>query len=646
MSRQGAGWQAGSLGGSGSMSHSAADSGRDTVFSSDGSSCCEAGEGPGGGGGGASSGSSSSGVGSSHTPTANTPTTPTTPTAPEPTRPPRITPFSGVLSQGKAVIRPIAFRPLQGAMSPGPGASPNGGGGGSGGGGGGGSGGRQGAVAGGRLSNAGERYGSTPVLARPGTRLALHGSTTDLRSLHSGGSTHMGGGLGGGLGLGPLGGSLHGGLGPLGGSGSHLSLDRKLTLCSSPPLSSLPLPLPGRLEGRLDCRYDPLSASSTLTAPSRAGSVDRNIGHSHRSDAAMRRLPLVGLPLSAMHHGSADRVDGDLDGPGLPPDLELEAALRGRDSELAVRQVITREERAERGGWARELRRLQHASDSRLRQHSLGQHAERERHAERHALALQHAERQQQRERHAERHARELGGEVRLLRSRLEETSWALHQRNGELSLLKAQLKEALSHQEQASRLAGRAQEAAALRAQLDAERASLSGLRRTLAERDAELQRAADARDAALRDAAELRAVARHLEAELELAVAQAKGSQAVLKHQHQHQGAGGGGAGAGAGGEHHEAHQLRAEVRRLRDELATERATWAEEKEKVLRYQRQLQLNYVQMFRRTRSLEAEVESLTMELELETKANKHKKAYAKGKGLPLPELHAQAIEL
>lgn len=86
--------------------------------------------------------------------------------------------------------------------------------------------------------------------------------------------------------------------------------------------------------------------------------------------------------------------------------------------------------------------------------------------------------------------------------------------------------------------------------------------------------------------------------------------------------------------------------EVRRLRDELAAERATWAEEKERVLRYQRQLQLNYVQMFRRTRSLEAEVESLTMELELETKANKHKKTFTKTKGLPLPELHAQAIEL
>ena len=66
-------------------------------------------------------------------------------------------------SQGAAVIRPIAFRPLQGAMSPGPpGSNPHSN-----------RGVRQGAA---RLSNAGERYGSTPVLTRPGTRLALHGS--------------------------------------------------------------------------------------------------------------------------------------------------------------------------------------------------------------------------------------------------------------------------------------------------------------------------------------------------------------------------------------------------------------------------------------------------------------------------------------
>jgi len=67
----------------------------------------------------------------------------------------------------------------------------------------------------------------------------------------------------------------------------------------------------------------------------------------------------------------------------------------------------------------------------------------------------------------------------------------------------------------------------------------------------------------------------------------------------------------------------RLREEISEERREFEQERVTWAQEKEKVLRYQRQLQLNYVQMFRRTKSLEAEVESLTLELELETKTGR-----------------------
>ena len=41
------------------------------------------------------------------------------------------------------------------------------------------------------------------------------------------------------------------------------------------------------------------------------------------------------------------------------------------------------------------------------------------------------------------------------------------------------------------------------------------------------------------------------------------------------------------------------------------TEKAHWLDEKEKVIRYQKQLQLNYVQMYKRNKTLEAEIESL-----------------------------------
>lgn len=58
-------------------------------------------------------------------------------------------------------------------------------------------------------------------------------------------------------------------------------------------------------------------------------------------------------------------------------------------------------------------------------------------------------------------------------------------------------------------------------------------------------------------------------------------------------------------------------------------ERLIWTEEKEKVLRYQKQLQVNYIQMYRRTRALEAEVDSLKLEREFDSNSlrrRSHKK--------------------
>ena len=56
--------------------------------------------------------------------------------------------------------------------------------------------------------------------------------------------------------------------------------------------------------------------------------------------------------------------------------------------------------------------------------------------------------------------------------------------------------------------------------------------------------------------------------------------------------------------------------QVGNFKADFETERDQWLEEKGKVIRYQKQLQLNYVQMFRKNKNLEAEVEQLTLELE------------------------------
>lgn len=86
----------------------------------------------------------------------------------------------------------------------------------------------------------------------------------------------------------------------------------------------------------------------------------------------------------------------------------------------------------------------------------------------------------------------------------------------------------------------------------------------------------------------------------------------------------------------------RLSAQLSEQRASFDRERLTWAQEKEKVLRYQRQLQLNYVQMYRRSRTLEAEIDSLTMDLELE----KPKPNDLVKKQMPALEMGHNTIEL
>lgn len=80
-------------------------------------------------------------------------------------------------------------------------------------------------------------------------------------------------------------------------------------------------------------------------------------------------------------------------------------------------------------------------------------------------------------------------------------------------------------------------------------------------------------------------------------------------------------------AKGQHERSRQ---QVERLKGELArqrqlvedqagafeNERHCWEEEKDKVIRYQKHLQQNYVQMYRRNRELEAALRELSLELE------------------------------
>ena len=58
-----------------------------------------------------------------------------------------------------------------------------------------------------------------------------------------------------------------------------------------------------------------------------------------------------------------------------------------------------------------------------------------------------------------------------------------------------------------------------------------------------------------------------------------------------------------------------LAGEVEQFKQNFEVEKANWLDEKEKVIRYQKQLQLNYVQMYKRNKTLESEVDQLKKSL-------------------------------
>jgi predicted RNase H-like nuclease (RuvC/YqgF family) len=58
-----------------------------------------------------------------------------------------------------------------------------------------------------------------------------------------------------------------------------------------------------------------------------------------------------------------------------------------------------------------------------------------------------------------------------------------------------------------------------------------------------------------------------------------------------------------------------LREEVDKYKENFEVEKVNWLDEKEKVIRYQKQPQLNYVQMYKRNKTLESEVDQLKKSL-------------------------------
>uniref|UniRef100_A0A3B5MCV8 Leucine zipper putative tumor suppressor 2 homolog n=1 Tax=Xiphophorus couchianus TaxID=32473 RepID=A0A3B5MCV8_9TELE len=234
---------------------------------------------------------------------------------------------------------------------------------------------------------------------------------------------------------------------------------------------------------------------------------------------------------------------------------------------------------------------------------------------------------------------------------RLEETKWEVCQKSGEISLLKQQLKEIQSE------LSQKAGDIVVLKAQLREARSELqSSQGRTqeaqtaLRTRSLELEVCENELQRRKSEAELLREKVSRLEDESgrirdtlsnHSGNAPKKGLGMSLSFQQGRVVMGRGGPSPYMyrdgedsylvwGGESDEAKAQRQNVDRLKAELMYERRTgeeqrsrfeeerrvWHEEKEKVIRYQKQLQQNYIQMYRRNRDLERVMRELSLELE------------------------------
>ncbi|KAL1460963.1 hypothetical protein WDU94_012897, partial [Cyamophila willieti] len=514
---------------------------------------------------------------------------------------------------GKVVLRPVAFKPVSV-----------------------------------RFSNHGERYGSTPVLTRPGSQITCYGSSSDIRH-------------------------------------SNLSMDRKMVSASPLTMSSLPFS-PSRSRHRIG--YDSYENVATSSLPSqflnehhpwssntlerpksgtlerpKSGTLDRpKSGTLERPRSGTLERPKSGT-LERPKSGALDRPrSGTLDRPGSKassfrlvqpsstpstfscvdltraPSTELvsdlESALRERDYELAHlrqtmehnEQVIFRVYQDKERAWEREMKRLKALHESRLRtgaQKSLKLEQ---------MLMMQTYQLQEDKKRlrdetdRSSQETKKLNQEIDTLKSRLEETEWNLCQKSGELALLKSKLKDTQGDQTfKSHELIQLRTEIRDLQLKLDEKNKEISKLKREISE-------IRDQHDA---EETELKLIIQQL---------QHKMSQKYLDEPTSHFTS----KPTSPSSDYHSLDNISSsspvsspvskfDYEKLKEELGElqmklyreqslfqrEKVTWAEEKEKVLKYQRQLQLNYVQMLRRSKHLETQLENLSLELDLNRRTKK-----------------------
>ncbi|XP_022255343.1 leucine zipper putative tumor suppressor 2 homolog [Limulus polyphemus] len=288
---------------------------------------------------------------------------------------------------------------------------------------------------------------------------------------------------------------------------------------------------------------------------------------------------------------------------------ELEAMLRDKDSEINLlretleqnEQVIFKVYEEKEQMWLKETRKIRAHYDHKLRavQQRLVK-MEQMRNAQKSQSLVERRRLQDEMETLiqertlAQEEAKKHHEELDLLRKKCEEVEWTLCQKAGEISFLKSHLKDSKGGQN--SRLI----ELLALKSQV-------RELRHLVTEREDKI---AELQNCLQSSQTEVYRIKKKFE---EVLVGAKTQTQCIKEKDEQL----------------NRIEELRRKTETLSSELALtkrklettkegieeERMQWLEEKEKVIKYQKQLQLNYIQMYRRNKRLESELEKLKSEL-------------------------------
>ncbi|XP_016050878.2 leucine zipper putative tumor suppressor 3 isoform X2 [Erinaceus europaeus] len=365
--------------------------------------------------------------------------------------------------------------------------------------------------------------------------------------------------------------------------------------------------------------YQDLATSDSGRASSKSGSSSSmgRSGHLGSGESGGGGLPFV-----ACSPPSPSTLIQELEERLWEKEQEVAALRRSLEqSEAAVAQVLEERQKA----WDRELAELRQGCSGKLQQ--VARRAQRAQQGlQLQVLRLQQDKKQLQEEAaQLMRQREELEDKVAACQKeqadflpRMEETKWEVCQKAGEISLLKQQLKDSQADVSQ------KLSEIVGLRSQLREGRASLRekeeqllSLRDSFSSKQASLELAEGELPATC-----LKATLTPVDpAEPQDTLATCESDEAKMRRQ-----AGVAAAASlasldgevDAGGENG-TRALRREVGRLQAELAAERRArerqgasfaeerrvWLEEKEKVIEYQKQLQLSYVEMYQRNQQLE-----------------------------------------